>query len=141
MGSKDLDRQHVLVGVDGSPCSDIALRWAQRYAEATGADLELVTAWHYPTSYGVAMPLSGWDPEHDANTVIEKAFAQLTLSADRVHTHVDRGAAADALVRRSADADLLVVGSRGHGGFTGMLLGSVSTHCVHHARCPVVVVR
>lgn len=140
MGS-NRSRPVVLVGVDGSPSSQAAVRWADQYARALDADLELVTAWHYPTSYGIAMPLNGWDPEDDANSVAEKAAAQVTLPADRVRTRVVHGSAADILVRSSVNADLVVVGSRGHGGFTGMLLGSVSAHCAHHAHCPVCVIR
>lgn len=134
-------RPVVVVGIDGSPNADTALEWALHYADATGATLELVIAWHYPTSYGVAVPLSGWDPEEDAEKVAQKAAAKLPLPADRVQLVVEHGGAADILVRRSNRADLLVVGCRGHGGFAGMLLGSVSSHLVHHAHCPVVVVR
>ena len=141
MSATARSRPVVVVGFDGSPSAEAALRWAEHYAEATGADLELVTAWHYPTSYGIAMPLNGWDPEDDANSVVEKAVAQLTLPPERVHTRVAHGSPADVLTRASADAALLVVGSRGHGGFTGLLLGSVGAHCVHHAKCPVVVIR
>jgi nucleotide-binding universal stress UspA family protein len=69
---------------------------------------------------------------------IAKAELEGALEIDQVVAH---GHAAGVLIERSREADLLVVGTRGHGGFTGMLLGSVSAHCVHHAHCPVVVVR
>lgn len=141
MSATAASRPVVVVGVDGSPSAEAALRWAERYAGSTGADIELVTAWHYPTSYGIAMPLNGWDPEDDANAVVEKAAAALSLPEERVRTVVAHGSPADVLTRVSADAAMLVVGSRGHGGFTGLLLGSVGAHCVHHAKCPVVVVR
>ena len=131
----------VVVGVDGSDCSHEALRWAESYALATNASLRLVTAWHWPTSYGVTMYWDGFDPAEDARVVIEKAAAKLTLSSDRVETLVVPGAAGDVLVRHSSDADLLVVGSRGHGTVAGALLGSVSAHCAHHASCPVVIAR
>jgi nucleotide-binding universal stress UspA family protein len=141
MSATEVARPVVIVGVDGSPSAEAALRWAEAYAVATGADLELVTAWHYPTSYGIAMPMNGWDPQDDATAVMDKAAALLSLPDDRVRTQVVHGSAAEVLTKASADADLLVVGSRGHGGFTGLLLGSVGAHCMHHARCPVVVVR
>jgi nucleotide-binding universal stress UspA family protein len=103
----------IVVGVDGSPSSIGALRWAIRQAELTGADVEAVIAWHYPIATGGY----GWAPTGMA-TSFDFNPAQVLLGA-------------------SDGADLLVVGSRGHGGFTEALLGSVSQHCVHHARCPV----
>jgi nucleotide-binding universal stress UspA family protein len=134
-------RPLVVVGADGSASAAEAVTWAADYASMAGADLELVTAWHFPTSYGVAMPLSGWDPEAEAVTISEKSRAAVSLPDDRVRTRIVHGAAAVVLADRSRSAHLLVVGSRGHGGFAGLLLGSVSAHCVHHAACPVVVVR
>ena len=131
----------VVVGVDGSPDSEVAVRWAEQYATLTGADLTLVTAWHWPTSYGVPMAWEGWDPAVDAEQVIGKAAANLALPADRVHQQVQCGAAGDLLVRASAEALALVVGTRGHGPLAAAALGSVSSYCVHHATCPVVVVR
>jgi len=131
----------VVVGVDGSDDGNAAIRWAEDYAAATGADLTLVTAWHWPTSYGVPMAWEGWDPAVDAQQVVEKAAAELTLPSERVHLKVECGAAADVLVRCSRGAAALVVGTRGHGALAGTLLGSVSSYAVHHAECPVVVVR
>jgi nucleotide-binding universal stress UspA family protein len=87
------------------------------------------------------MAWEGWDPAVDAEQVVEKAAAQLSLPSERVHVKVECGSAGDVLVRSSAGATVLVVGTRGHGTLTGTLLGSVSGHCVHHAHCPVVVVR
>jgi nucleotide-binding universal stress UspA family protein len=133
--------KNVVVGVDGSADGDVALRWAEEFATATGADIVLVTVWHWPTSYGVPMAWEGFDPAADAQKVAEKAAAQLGLPQDRVHVRVESGAAGDVLVRYSTDATALVVGTRGHGALTGSLLGSVSSYCVHHAKCPVVVVR
>ena len=130
-----------MVAVDGSPGSKTAVRWAEDYAKAADADLTIVTAWHWPTSYGVPMAWEGWDPGVDAEQVAEKARADVSLPADRVHVHVECGAAGDVLVRQSQGALALVVGTRGHGTLTGTLLGSVSSYCVHHAPCSVVVVR
>jgi nucleotide-binding universal stress UspA family protein len=135
------DKQKVIVGVDGSPESTQALAWAEGYAEHTGAELTLITAWHWPTSYGIPLAFDEWDPAVDAQRVMDKATANLHLAADRVHTRVEAGPAPEVLVRASREADLLVVGTRGHGGFAGAMLGSVSGHCVHHAHCAVVVAR
>lgn len=132
---------NVVVGVDGSPDSQVAVQWAEHYAKLAGADLTLVTAWHWPTSYGVPMAWEGWDPAVDAEQVIGKAAAEVSLPDDRVHQLVQCGAAGDVLVHASRDALLLVVGTRGHGPVAAAALGSVSTYCVHHATCPVVVVR
>jgi len=135
------NKLNVVVGVDGSPDSQVAVRWAEQYASLTGADLTLVTAWHWPTSYGVPMAWEGWDPAVDAEQVAGKAAAELSLPPDRVHQVVQCGAAGDVLVHASTDSLLLVVGTRGHGTLAATALGSVSNYCVHHAQCPVVVVR
>lgn len=134
-------KKFVVVGVDGSPDGTEALHWAEQYALATGADLQLVTAWHWPTSYGVPIGMAGWDPQADAEKVLEKATAQLTLPESKVQTAFECGAAGEILVAASDGAALLVVGTRGHGTLKGSLIGSVSSYCVHHAHCPVVVVR
>lgn len=131
----------VVVGIDGSTCGRAALRWAETYAKEADATITLVTAWHWPTSYGVPLAYEGFDPEEDARKVVEAARADTTLAADRVETMVVQGQAGDVLVKASKDSDLLVVGSRGHSLLAGAVLGSTSTHCVHHANCPVVVVR
>jgi nucleotide-binding universal stress UspA family protein len=128
-------------GVDGSEPAGAALQWAERYVIAVGGSLRLVTAWHWPMSYGFPLVVEGFDPEADARKVLIDARDRLSVPAERVSVGVQRGPAGDVLVQASADADLLVVGSRGHGGFTGTLLGSVSSHCVHHAHCPVALVR
>ena len=134
-------RQKVVVGVDGSPDSTKALAWAEDYASRTGAELMLVTAWHWPTAYGVPLAWDDWDPAVDAQRVLDKARVGLSLPDDRVQAQVEQGPAAEVLARASREADLLVVGTRGHGGIAGAVLGSVSSHCVHHAHCAVVVVR
>ena len=131
----------IVVGVDGSPYSDRAVAWAGRYAGLTGAHVTLVTAWHWPMSYGVPLALEDWDPSVDAQECIEKAAADLQLPTGRVHRLVEQGPAAQALVKVSDGAELLVVGTRGHGTLAGAVLGSVSDYCTHHAHCPVVVVR
>jgi nucleotide-binding universal stress UspA family protein len=136
----------VVVGVDGSESSLDALRWAARQARLTGASLEVVTAWTFPdvaTPFGIVPDMSGEsDPEGDARVRLDEAVGDV-LGEDpeiALRTSVVLGTAAQALLDASRDADLLVVGSRGLGAFTGMLLGSVSEHCVRHAKGPVVVV-
>lgn len=134
----------VVVGVDGSDGSKAALDWAAAYAAAVSAPVELVITWHYPVAYGT-VPMVGLDT--DFEEMAGKVVSEMAAEARRVHpevafsTKVIPGPAAEALIREAKGARLLVVGSRGHGGFASMLIGSVSAHCVHHAHCPVVVVR
>jgi nucleotide-binding universal stress UspA family protein len=137
-------RGRIVVGVDGSPSSMLALRWALDQAHATGADVEAIHAWQIPTSFGAPVALlPKEDLAAEARTALSTAIDR-TRTDDRdvtVHPHVDRGDPATVLLDRARDADLLVVGNRGYGGFARSLLGSVSQHCIHHAVCPVVVVR
>lgn len=134
----------VVVGVDGSDCSKAALEWAARYAATVSAPVELVIAWRYPVAYGT-VPMVGLNA--DFEEMAEKVVSEMAAEGWASHpdvafsTKVVAGPAAEVLIRESNGARLLVVGSRGHGAFAGMLLGSVSAHCVQHASCPVVVVR
>jgi nucleotide-binding universal stress UspA family protein len=138
------DRQLVVAGVDGSQESLAALRWAAGYATATGARLRAVLAWQYPATYGA--PKVG-APEAITEEVRQHMTDDLGQAVGQaapgleVEQSLGYGHPAEVLVAESQEADLLVVGRRGHGQFTGMLLGSVSMHCVTHAHCPVVVVK
>ena len=138
------ETKRIVVGVDGSPASIKALRWAVRQAKVTGAEVAAVTVWSYPAGYGMG-PVgdNAVDFEGDAGKILAEALAEVSGIAPGVAitSSVVEGHAADVLVRAAKGADLLVVGSRGHGGFTGMLLGSVSQHCVQHAGCPVLILR
>jgi nucleotide-binding universal stress UspA family protein len=139
-----LRRPTVVVGVDGSSGSLAALRWAARQARATGADVRAVTAWQHPRSYGYEVAVTDdWRPDIEAdriaNTAIESAAQQ--LAGVSVETKAVEGHPAVILTGQSEDAELLVVGSRGHGLLTGVLLGSVSEYCASHSACPVVIVR
>ena len=137
------DEARIVVGIDGSAGAKEALRWAAQQAKSTGAALEVVIAWHYPVFYGWAPGPQDFDFGDAAEQALTGAIDEV-LGSDRparLRTRVAEGNAAQVLVDASADADLLVVGSRGYGGFAGALLGSVSTYCVHHARCPVTVIR
>lgn len=134
----------IVVGVDGSQASKKALQWAARQAGFTGATLEAVTGWEYPAFYGWAPAIPG---DIDFGQLAERALAEAideVFGSDRPSRLVTRVVCrhpAVALVEASEGAELLVVGCRGYGGFTDALLGSVSTYCVHHAHCPVTVIR
>ncbi|HEU5420477.1 MAG TPA: universal stress protein [Streptosporangiaceae bacterium] len=140
--------QLVVVGVDGSAESVAALRWAGQYGAASGATVRAVRAWHYPAAAGPA-PI-GRAPHAVTEEVEEERMAELreAIAAaypdgppDSVQAKVVYGRSAEALLEQAGEADLLVVGHKGRGAFTGMLLGSVTMHCVTHAPCPVTVVR
>lgn len=134
-------RPVVVVGVDGSDLSIKAVEWAQQYAAATGATLRLVTSWHWAATYGAPITYDGYDPSSDAETIAQKARAGVTLPPDRVEVVTREGQAGPVLVEASRGALALVVGSQGHSAVSKILLGSVSSYCVHHAGCPIVVVR
>jgi nucleotide-binding universal stress UspA family protein len=148
MSERDGIIHRIVAGVDGSPSSLVALQWAVRQAGLTGGSVEAVMAWQYPatmTGYGWA-PIAVVEPgEYEENA--QKALAEAVAAVDTggadipISTCVRQGNPAQVLIDEAADADLLVVGSRGHGGFAEVLLGSVSMHCVHHAPCPVAVIR
>jgi nucleotide-binding universal stress UspA family protein len=133
----------VVVGVDGSPASEKALRWAADYAGLVGGGVRVVCVWHLPTGYGYAPEYAGADFEAQARLGVEETVARVLgpEPGAPVSIRVVRGHPAAVLVEESRKADLLVLGGRGLGAFTGMLLGSVSQHCTHHAACPTLVVR
>ena len=140
--------RRIVVGVDGSAESVTALRWAARYAAATGARVRALHAWHYPGAVGG--PPTGHTPEpvraqteEHMHEILDAAIAKACEGQDPavVEKVTAYGHPAQALIEASREADLLVVGKQGHGAFTGMLVGSVSIHCVTGAFCPVVVAR
>lgn len=143
MTSEDIQARRIVVGVDGSPASKTALRWAVEQARLIGGTVDAITAWEYPATYGWGVAqfdddLSTWAGKALADSVEE------VVGPDRpveIRESTVYGNAAKALLDAAHGAELLVVGSRGHGGFAGALLGSVSLHCVQHAHCPVVVIR
>ena len=138
-------KRRIVVGVDGSESSLAALRWAVRQAKLTGAPLEIVSAWEWLVNYlGWESPQPpDYDPADEARRQLDKAVSAVLTTGDgiEVHRSVVEGHAAPVLEALSKTADLVVVGSHGHGEFAGMLLGSVSEHCVTHCHCPVVVIR
>ena len=121
-----------------------ALRWAILQAELTGCEVEAVTAWQLPSRYGFAAVTDrATDFEGDARKILADALNEVSSVEPDVliRSSVAEGHPAEVLVRAARGADMLVVGSRGHGGFTEAVLGSVSQYCVHHAPCPVLVIR
>lgn len=138
----------IVVGVDGSPSSKAALKWAVRQAALTGSTVEAVIAWHYPPMYGGYgwAPVSAVSPvsfDEVAAKTLTESIAESVDPASSVHIsqQVAEGSPAQVLLEAAKGADLLVVGSRGHGGFSGLLLGSVSQHCASHSSCPIVIIR
>lgn len=130
----------IVVGVDGSQSSVEALRAAARLSEALAHPIEVVIAWQWPP---LSPYFSGdWAPEHEAAALLEAALTEAfgSHTPDGLTRIIQKGSAALVLVEESRRAEMLVVGSRGRGGFAGLLLGSVSAQCVEHARCPVLVV-
>ncbi|MGW1893194.1 universal stress protein [Streptomyces sp. NPDC002004] len=140
----DASVPRVVVGVDGSPSSHAALRWAVRYAGQTGGTVEAVAAFELPASYGWSAPAVDADFDEESATLALTEELQQVLGSDgsaRVRTYVVRGNPAEVLINFSEGAEAVVVGSRGRGGFARALLGSVSQHVAQHASCPVVIVR
>lgn len=132
----------VVVGIDGSPQSKQALRWAASFAATTGARIDAIAAWHYPVSYGWSAVAMDWNPEKDTEKALTEAVDEV-FGAHRptgIHLAVRSGYPATVLLDAAKGATMVVVGSRGHGGFGGMLLGSVSAAVAEHATCPVLVV-
>lgn len=114
---------------------------AARLAPSLDCRIEAVIAWRFPSAYAFVVP-GGWDPEHDAQTGLEDAV-DAAFNGDRpsgLKLLVRQGLPAPVLLEAGVGARMLIVGSRGHGGFTGLLLGSVSSVVAEHARCPVLVV-
>jgi nucleotide-binding universal stress UspA family protein len=140
MGSSD-SAPRVVVGVDGSPSSYAALRWAVRHAGLIGGVVEAVCAWEVPGMYGWSAPAV--DPGLDENLARRRFDAELreVLGEERPVEVRERITRAEVLLAAADGAETLVVGSRGRGGFASLLLGSVSQQCALHATCPVVIVR
>jgi nucleotide-binding universal stress UspA family protein len=148
----------VAVGVDGSAGALEALRWASAEARLRDAPLRLVHAWTfgYPGAegWGYGYPYVGGavdafprvgisDVRQAAEELLDQALAEVVPEPAglKIERQVVEGSSVEVLVGAVAEGDLLVVGSRGRGGFAGLLLGSVSQQCAHHAPCPVVIVR
>jgi nucleotide-binding universal stress UspA family protein len=147
---RSAEQRRIVVGVDGSETSRAALRWAAQEARAHDSELHVVHAWDMPAAAsGVGLTsarpsTSATEPYHQAAQQLVSAVVEGELgsqSPTNVRPSIGRGSAASVLLEAAKGADLLVVGSRGHGGFAGLLLGSVSAKMANHAPCPVVIVR
>ena len=140
----------ILVGIDGSESSRDALAWALAEARVRDVPVRVLAAWHYaPVAYAWPAIVPPVDPglagslrQHaiDAVTTTVDALREEARGVEVSHDVVE-GSPGNVLVEAAGEAELLVVGSRGHGAVTGLLLGSVSQHCAQHAPCPVVIVR
>lgn len=133
----------IVVGIDGSPAATAALRWAAGEARSHDAELTVISVVAPPATFGYPMAVvPGMDEAllQSAEIMLDEALAEVfgDKRPAKVRRVVEEGTPSRVLIDASAKATLLVVGARGHGGF---LLGSVSDRCVHHANCPVVVVR
>ena len=138
----------IVIGVDGSPASKQALDWALAEARLRGSGVRVVQVWSLPIGfYGDAFApfaLGGETIEvyaKNAQDRLDDVLGAADTHGVEVERSVVQGPAAETLIEAADGAELLVVGSRGHGGFSGLLLGSVSQQCAHHAPCPVVIVR
>jgi nucleotide-binding universal stress UspA family protein len=133
----------IVVGIDGSSESVRALDWAITQAQQSGATLDIVTAWMFPMAIGYAFTTTVDEVRQQARSVVDDAIGHVADVAPEV---VVRGEATEqppgpALVKASQGADLLIVGSRGMGGFEELLVGSVGHYCMRRAPCSVVIVR
>jgi len=138
----------IVVGIDGSEQSQLALRWAAYLARVSGCTIEVVTAWQPITvaatagGFGYMMVPAEWDPAAAMEKAVVDTLDQV-FGADRpadLQVTVREGHATKVLLDAGRGARMMVLGSRGHGGFAGLLLGSVSSACAEHASCPVLVV-
>ncbi len=138
---------HIVVGIDDSPGARRALHWAAREARLHGVRLDVIHVWAIPAQwaqgYGVEWTIDLAELGGDAQSVADELVAG-TLSEDERPEHMNvaaiEGNASSVLLDASRTAEMLVVGTRGRGGFARLLLGSVSTAIVHHAVCPVVII-
>jgi nucleotide-binding universal stress UspA family protein len=144
MTEAEVVKARIVVGVDGSEGSNAALAWAQEEAILRGATLVVVHTWSFPYVGDMAYSqyYSGEAVEEDARTVLDGALERSgVLEAGlEIERHVVQGPAAQVLIEQGKGADLIVVGSRGRGGFAGLLLGSVSQQVAHHATSPVAII-
>ncbi len=136
--------RRVIVGFDDSPCSRSALRWALDAAHRHNCPLVVVHALHL-TQLGSQLPTALLYPDYEEGLKVwldsEVASAKTGLDDSRLSTEVREGSASEVLMTEAGSGDLLVVGSRGHGGFASLMLGSVATQCAQHSRGVVVIVR
>ena len=141
--ANETSTHQIVVGVDGSESSKEALRWAAKLAPSLGATIHAISAWEYPVVFSMEGVLpSSWQPDATAKEVLhdtlEAVFAKNL--PEGLKSSISQGHPTFVLLDASTGAEMLIVGSRGMGGFKGLLLGSVSSACAEHAKCPVLVV-
>jgi len=131
----------IVVGVDGSEASVSALRQGIRMANALNTSVEAVTAWRFSTAVATVGEL-GYTPEDDAKAIMSGAIKSgIGATVPPWFTgKIIEGNADQVLISESTGTEMLVVGSRGHGGLSGLLLGSVSALCAERAHCPVLII-
>lgn len=144
MATSDTKTNHqIVVGIDGSESSLNALRWAARLAPAIGATIHAVVAWEYPIIFGLEGGIPGsWKPDETAKEILNDSLTAV-FGKERpagLTGSISQGHPTFVLLDASENAEMLIIGSRGRGGFAGLLLGSVSSTCAEHAKCPVLVV-
>jgi nucleotide-binding universal stress UspA family protein len=135
----------IVVGIDGSEGAKKALRWAVSEAQLRSAAIEVIHVWNFSP---LVDPIGGiaYVPMDDLLESAQAVAANTVKSVEdvlgdtRITTKVEQGSASQALLKAAVNADLLVVGRRGHGGFIGLLIGSTAEQVAHHAPCPVVIV-
>jgi nucleotide-binding universal stress UspA family protein len=132
--------RQIVVGVDGSPASIRALKFALDQAVLTGSAVVVINAWQYPQMPGGQLSTMGVNLSAAAEQILQNAVESVGASTESVTMRPLLGHPVQVLVDASGDADLLVVGRRGHGGFAGMLLGSVGGQVSAYAQCPTVIV-
>ena len=132
----------IIVGVDGSPSSNAALEWAAQEAEIRGSTLELIHAWNYPNLGYEGYVAVLEDFEKDASALLDEvvAFVRKNYPKLQLVSSLIQGPTAQTIMDRAKEADMVVVGSRGRGGFSALLLGSVGQQLVHHCPAPVVII-
>ncbi|WP_243793597.1 universal stress protein [Saccharopolyspora gloriosae] len=135
--------QTVVAGIDGSEESKRALHWAAEYVTKVGGLVHAITVWHQPVQFGYRLPTPDTELEQRARKLLDETTESVKAEFPKVdiRPRLIRGHVIDELVGLSPQADMMVVGNKGHGAFTGMMVGSVALKLVHHARCPVLVVR
>lgn len=137
--AENLDTNRIVVGVDGSASSIAALRYASRLATALDTGPEAVTVWSFP-AFGEPVVLVEWAPQRDAAEVLDASIrSAFGDSPPEGLVRTVLPGPPRTLIGLSRHCGMLVVGTRGHGGFAGLLLGSVSTACAEHAHCPILI--
>lgn len=139
--------ERIVVGADGSPAGMAALRWAVEEARTRGCEVQAVLVFQYgPVGWalaaeGIPAPTIPYEEmQQEAERTLSRILGEIDSTGVEVTSVVRQGAVAQTLMELAKDASLLVVGTRGYGGFRGLLLGSTSHQCVSHSPCPVVVV-